>query len=203
MALLSKQTVQKILSDDKERKGAWGKLQLAAGEQLMYISSVELTNSKKSNDPMLVIQLSADDEHAPLQENFMLAGNGREVGLQKIVTFIGSAFKHEMEECEDEKALLAAILKFKAKKFKAAIKIQEELYAWEKDGKSNMTVIPKAKLWYCSTADDTGFKVNIANATVPLSAEDKAKYLEFKKANPDAANTNVATEGPKEDPLPF
>lgn len=124
MGLLSKNTVNSILSADKERKAAFGKPGLTTGEYLMHISNAELKNSKDNNDPYLSIELSADADHNPLRETYMLAGNGREIGLQKIVTFFANAFKHEMEECEDEKQLLSQVLRFKGKKFKAAVRNQ-------------------------------------------------------------------------------
>lgn len=207
MSLLSKKTVTEILAKDRERRGSTGKPQLTPGEHILTLTNVELKNSNKTNDPMLVMTLSADDDHASISDNFMLAGNGMQAGLNRIVTFMGSAFKHEMEECEDEQALLTALMKFKGKKFKGAIRIQEELYAWDKDGKAGMTMLPKAKLWYCGTVDDMTFKVNIANAKIPLTPEDKQKYMDFKKEHPDGT-VNTQSQGAvpateKNDDLPF
>jgi hypothetical protein len=209
MSLLSKQTVKSILEKDKERRAEFGKPPLAAGEHMMTLSGLELKNSKNTNDAMLVMELSADADHAPLQEQYMLSGKGQETGLNKIVTFMANAFKHEMEEAEDEKALLAQLMKFKGKKFKGAVKIQEQLYTFtDSEQKEQATITKRPKLWFCSTADDTNFKVNIAKAVQPLSAEDKQKYMEWKKAHPaqgeyasEASNTTLNET--EESPLPF
>ena len=76
------------------------------------------------------------------------------------------------------------------------------------EGKEQMVVTKESKLWYCSTADDTAFKVNISKATTPLSAEDKQKYMNFNKnRSVQAAKDNTAEPGTKEqqdeEPSPF
>ena len=210
MSLLSKSTVNKILSDDKERRGSFSKPPLAPGEHLLTLSNVELGNSKVSNDAKIALTYSGDAEHAPKTEHFMLSGSGREVGLQKIVTFMANSFKHEMEECADEKELLTQLLKFKGKKFKAAVKIGERLYKFvDSAGKDGIAITKEAKIWYTGTADDTNFKVNPAKAFTPLSSEDKAAYLKFKEEHPDTGNASgeaakpAETEKEEQDDLPF
>jgi hypothetical protein len=103
------------------------------------------------------------------------------------------------------------MMKFRNKKFKAAIKIEESLWESEKNGNKIIHKAEKPKLWYTGRIDDENFKVNIIKTHVPLNASDKKKYLAYiaKKGNdieagePTVPKDEIVDREEPADDLPF
>jgi hypothetical protein len=191
MALLSKETVTKIRTEDKERKAQFGtgdkRPHITAGEHILYISKPYLKTSK-GGDAMLILELSENEGTQPLKENFMLAGKGADYGLSRIVTFLANAFGFEIPECENEEALLKQIMPFQGKPFKAAVRVKEQLWA----NQNKLSVIKKPELWYESSINDTSFSVKTDKLVVPLTAPDKQSYLDYLAAEKITSATEAA-----------
>lgn len=207
MSLLSKETINKVKSENEERKEKYAgdkRPYIQAGERILHLSNVELKNSKKTNDSMLVIELSEDKDKRPLIENYMLTGNGAGIGQEKAVSFLINAFGHEIPVCETEMDVLKEFLKFKGKQFKAAVKIKEKLYEYTtQDGNKGMTIQKQPQLWYTGKIDDNGFRVKLDKIVEELSSEDKHKFIEYQKNKPADNESQVDQEKETPDNLPF
>jgi hypothetical protein len=221
MTLLSKQTSRKIFAEREEKYGS-NLPDLKAGEHILLLSNAELKNTKATNEPMLVLTFTKEGFN-PLYDYYMLGGTAKDgsdlklIGLQKLLNFFVSAFKKEIDEAEDEKDLLKQVLAYKNKKFKAAIKIQEQLYKYVKDGVEYCAITKNSKLWYAGTIDNDNFRVDISKATAMLSAADQKAYLDWKAEHPgintegNTQKREQLTDGPsdlqgkmpKDDGLPF
>lgn len=213
MSLLSKDTINKIKAEDKERSEKFGdkRPNITPGEHILILSDVAIENTKKDNFPMLVLSLSKNEETRLLKENYMIGGGDSdnskkavEIGLQKIVLFLVNAFGYEIQECETQMDIFNQVNKFKGKTFKAAVKIEEKLYTFTPEGKEPEMVIQKfPKLWYTGKIDDTGFKVNLDKTVVELSTEDKYKYIQFTKAKIASEPKQPTAQQAEEQGLPF
>ena len=206
MALLSKQTIRTVISQNEERKGSFtdNKPLIEAGERILYLSHIEIKESK-NKVKMLALQISENKDKRYITDNYMLSGNGADLGLNRAVSFLANAFGYEIAECETEKELLIEFLKFKDKTFKAAVKIKEQLYEFtDKDGKKELKVTKQPKVWYVGKIDDVKFFVGTDPNKLKedLSTEDKKRFMDFHNGQPVNAKKETTAET-ENDGLPF
>ena len=216
MALLSKETLAQIRARNQERKSSYGqgdkRPKIEKGEQILTISNIELTNSK-NKDPMIVLEFTQNNEYQPMKEYYLLKQDNP--GIERLVDFLQSAFKYDIGVCETAEDIVKAILPFKGKLFKGAIRIKEKLFEYidQKTGEKMLMVSKNPSLWFAGNINNVDFKVKLESCVVPLSTEDKKRYLEFKaqQNNNSQSNSNQPAQQPEskdapnegQDGLPF
>ena len=204
MALLSKSTISQIKSDLDKKKSEQTKYDkrpvIEAGECILTLKSVELKNTKKTGDAMLVFEWVKDENYKPLTEYKVIEGDGRgpEINMQQVIEIMYKGFGYEFEAAEKAEDLLGQIVPFVGKRVKAAIKHTEELYSSTDPvtGKKKMIITRKASLWYVGAETETDFYVNINKTVKPLSLSDKEAYI-------NAANTSSESDVQPNNDMPF
>jgi len=192
--LFDKKSLDKIITASEENKGGSNKKNVEPGKHILTLSSIKLDHSKKDGNPMIVIELTKDDEHRPFKEFFKIAGPNTDIPREKLVRLFHRGFGYSIQACKDEQGLIDQLVKFQGKQLTVAVKGRKKVISYEKDGQDQLLEVIDPQFWYCGTAKEYAeMKVDLAKAITDLTDEDKDKLIKFSELNATEATPEPVT----------